>query len=155
MRIPRQPPLSLAQQLTNLRANPICAGQGGAHCGRLHWHYVAQPTALSRRYDIRIAYQLDTRPLIVVNSPNLLELADGRRIPHLYEQDPPRLCLYQPKRGEWNPRMLIDQTFVPWTALWLFYFEDWLITNEWRGGGEHPPRKPDEPVRQRPAHARR
>jgi hypothetical protein len=51
--------------------------------------------------------------------------------------------------------MLIDQTFVPWTALWLFYFEDWLTTNEWRGGGEHPPQKPDEPARQRPAHARR
>jgi hypothetical protein len=27
---------------------------------------------------------------------------------------------------------------VPWTALWLFYFEEWLVSNEWKGGGEHP-----------------
>jgi hypothetical protein len=115
---------------------------------------MAQPTPLSRQYGIRIAYQLDSLPRIVVDSPNLRELADGRRIPHVYEQDPARLCLYQPKRGEWTSRMLIDQTFVPWTALWLFYFEDWLTTNEWRGGGEHPPQKPDETTRRRQSHIR-
>jgi hypothetical protein len=35
--------------------------------------------------------------------------------------------------------MRLDQTVVPWTSLWLFYFEDWLASNEWKGGGEHPP----------------
>ena len=35
--------------------------------------------------------------------------------------------------------MRSDQTVVPWTSLWLFYFEDWLASNEWKGGGEHPP----------------
>lgn len=35
--------------------------------------------------------------------------------------------------------MRIDQTVVPWTALWLFYFEDWLASGEWKGGGQHPP----------------
>jgi transposase InsO family protein len=34
--------------------------------------------------------------------------------------------------------MRLDQTIVPWTSLWLFYFEDWLSEGEWRGGGEHP-----------------
>ncbi len=34
--------------------------------------------------------------------------------------------------------MRLDQTIVPWTALWLFYFEEWLESNEWKGGGEHP-----------------
>ena len=34
--------------------------------------------------------------------------------------------------------MRIDQTIVPWTALWLFYFEEWLFSDEWKGGGEHP-----------------
>jgi hypothetical protein len=29
----------------------------------------------------------------------------------------------------------LDQTVVPWTSLWLFYFEDWLASNvegRWR-----------------------
>jgi hypothetical protein len=34
--------------------------------------------------------------------------------------------------------MRIDQTFVPWATTWLYYFEDWLITDEWKGGGRHP-----------------
>ena len=27
------------------------------------------------------------------------------------------------------------QTIVPWTALWLFYFEEWLTSDDWKGGG--------------------
>ena len=34
--------------------------------------------------------------------------------------------------------MRLDQTIVPWAILWLFYFEEWLISNEWKGGGLHP-----------------
>jgi hypothetical protein len=34
--------------------------------------------------------------------------------------------------------MMLDQSIVPWTALWLFYFEEWLESNDWKGGGEHP-----------------
>jgi hypothetical protein len=34
--------------------------------------------------------------------------------------------------------MRIDNTIVPWAILWLFYFEEWLWSDEWKGGGEHP-----------------
>jgi hypothetical protein len=34
--------------------------------------------------------------------------------------------------------MRIDNTIVPWAILWLFYFEEWLSSDEWKGGGEHP-----------------
>lgn len=34
---------------------------------------------------------------------------------------------------------------VPWTSLWLYFFEDWLATDEWKGGGKHPAE--DEPIR--------
>ncbi len=34
--------------------------------------------------------------------------------------------------------MLISETIVGWAALWLFYFEEWLVSNVWAGGGEHP-----------------
>jgi hypothetical protein len=99
---------------------------------------VAQPTVLSREYTIRISYQLKKRPEILVRAPRLVELAGDRRIPHLYRQDPALLCLYRPSEGEWSPLMRIDQTIVPWTSLWLFYFEEWLDSDEWKGGGEHP-----------------
>jgi hypothetical protein len=138
MRIYRPPPLSVAQQYLNLRNNPICAGAGDMGHGRLVWSYEAQPTPLSRSYKVRISYRLDDRPEILVTEPDLIGLAGGRRLPHVYQQDPPLLCLYRSKNGDWTPRMRIDETIVPWTALWLFYFEDWLTTSEWKGGGEHP-----------------
>lgn len=34
--------------------------------------------------------------------------------------------------------MRLDQTIVPWTALWLYYFEQWLVSGDWHGGGQHP-----------------
>jgi hypothetical protein len=34
--------------------------------------------------------------------------------------------------------MRLDLTVVPWTALWLFYFEEWLASDDWKGGGMHP-----------------
>jgi hypothetical protein len=34
--------------------------------------------------------------------------------------------------------MRLDQTVVPWATLWLFYFEEWLRSDDWKGGGMHP-----------------
>ena len=73
-----------------------------------------------------------------IESPDLKLLAGGRRLPHVYQQDPPRLCLYRPRTYEWQPWMRIDSTIVPWAILWLFYFEEWLVSDDWKGGGEHP-----------------
>jgi hypothetical protein len=70
--------------------------------------------------------------------PHLPTLASGRELPHVYEQDPTRLCLYLPGSGEWSSAMRISETIVPWSVLWLFYFEDWLATGDWGGGGIHP-----------------
>jgi hypothetical protein len=35
--------------------------------------------------------------------------------------------------------MRIADTIVPWLILWLFYYEIWHVTGEWKGGGVHPP----------------
>ena len=40
--------------------------------------------------------------------------------------------------------MRLDQTIVPWTTLWLFYFEEWLASDDWKGGGMHPRDDDDE-----------
>ena len=37
----------------------------------------------------------------------------------------------------------IADTIVPWAQEWLYYYEIWLATNEWCGGG-HIPTSQDE-----------
>ncbi|MGA2567630.1 MAG: hypothetical protein ABSF41_12485 [Pseudolabrys sp.] len=138
MRIGRRRPLTAAQQFVNLRGNAICRGDGVLRAGRFTWRYSATPSPLSRDYDIRIEFNQGGRPKIFVDAPDLQTLADGRRVPHLYQQKPPRLCLYLPKTYEWQSWMRLDQTVVPWSTLWLFYFEEWLASDNWKGGGMHP-----------------
>ncbi|MDZ4097457.1 MAG: hypothetical protein U1E13_02030, partial [Methylophilaceae bacterium] len=77
-------------------------------------------------------------PNVYVLSPNILELAQGRFIPHIYSTKPLRLCLHSVRNSEWSSEKLIADTIVPWCYLWLTYFEHWLATDNWLGGGEHP-----------------
>ena len=101
------------------------------------WRYGAKPTLMSRSYSMRIKFRTGKQPEVYVDQPDLVSLADGRKIPHVYSQSPTWLCLHRPVKGEWRPDMLIDRSIVPWATLWLFYFEEWLASNEWKGGGEH------------------
>lgn len=137
MRVGSRKPLTVAQQFINLRGNPICRGEGTLHASRLTWRYSACPSPLSRDYRVRIEFRQGGRPEIFVDAPDLQALAEGRRIPHLYQQHPARLCLYLPRRYEWESWMRLDETVVPWAALWLFYFEEWLVSDDWKGGGVH------------------
>ena len=97
-----------------------------------------RPTPLTREYFLRITMKREGTPDVAVIQPDLAALADGRPLPHIYG-NPTRLCLTLPKAREWTPSMRIDQTFVPSAATWLFYFEEWLVSDDWKGGGEHRP----------------
>ena len=132
-----KPDLSLPQQYMFLNRNPICTGEGQLWPTKLFWQYKLRATPLSREYTLRIDYQKGETPDVRVMNPDIQILATGRDLPHVY-RNPLRLCLYLPGSGEWHARMRLDQTMVPWTATWLFYFEEWLASNEWKGGGEHP-----------------
>jgi hypothetical protein len=110
---------------------------------RLLWDFWVKPTPLSREYRIRLNYHYNDVPMVYVTEPDLISLSGDKPIPHVYEQKPTRLCLYLPRTGEWSPNMHIAKSIVPWTYLWLFYFEVWLATGEWEGGGVHP-QPPDE-----------
>lgn len=135
---PPRRPLTAAQQFLSLRMSPIAPGAGSLRTGRLLWRFPVTPSPLSRQYAARIEYALGHAPKVFIEAPDLIDLAAGRRLPHVYEQCPPRLCLYLPGTQEWHPGLRLDQTIVPWTSLWLFYFEDWLMTDQWSGGGMHP-----------------
>jgi len=132
-----RPALTPAQQYLHLQRNPSCAGDGVLRPTGLTWRYNTRPSVLSREYSVRIEYNRDDTPRAFIDSPNLAELAEGRDLPHVY-RDPVRLCLFLPSAKEWHASMRIDETFVPWVAIWLYYFEDWLASGEWRGGGAHP-----------------
>ena len=133
--------LTLPQQLVLLRSNPICAGSGAVRRGHLHWRCCIQPSPLGRDYYILISYADGGSPNVMVTAPDLEALAAGRPLPHVYH-DPLRLCLSLPGSGQWTPSKRIDRTIVPWTYLWLYYFEEWLGSDEWKGGGEHPTNTP-------------
>lgn len=142
MHFDRRRPLTVPQQYHGLRGNPVSAGEGRLGVGALSWRCPVMPTLLSREYAVRIDYRRGGTPEVYVEEPDLSILAAGRRLPHVYDQSPTRLCLYLPGSGEWEPWMRLDQTIVPWTALWLFYFEDWLHSDDWKGGGHHPTERP-------------
>lgn len=66
----------------------------------------------------------------------------GERVPHIYALGHPpaypRLCLYDPATDEWTPEKPIATTIIPWALDWLYYYEEWVLTGEWKGGGRHP-----------------
>lgn len=134
----RPPTLTAAKQYFHLRRMGPDGGEGQLRAGRLTWRIRIRPTPLSRVYLVRIDYQAGNTPRVFVEEPDIVALADGRRLPHVYGEDPVRLCLYLPGAFEWAGWMRIDTTIIPWAALWLFYFEEWLLSDEWKGGGQHP-----------------
>lgn len=139
--------LSPAAQFLALRSSSLCRGTGALGQRGLVWDCLIRPTPLSREYAVHIAFREGRNPKVWVCAPNLLELSNGRTIPHTYRReekgghrtvDGTQLCLYLPAADEWTPRKLIAATIIPWIYLWLFYFEDWLFSGEWTGGGVHP-----------------
>jgi hypothetical protein len=131
MAIPRNG-LSAAQQAFALRAH-FPDGQAKLKAGRLLWTGALQPTPLSRTYRVQVAYGPLGQPKVRVLE-KLLAYAE-RSLPHVYADG--TLCLHQ--SNEWTTRMSIADTIVPWAAEWLAYYEIWLVTGEWYGGGEWPP----------------
>jgi hypothetical protein len=100
------------------------------------WIGEIQPAPLSRRYRVRIIHQLYRAPDVYVLQPQLVNGRNDESLPHTYPGD--RLCLYHPQKREWSQQRHIATTIVPWTSLWLFYYEIWQVTGDWMGGGEHP-----------------
>jgi hypothetical protein len=134
--------ITVSQQFQALRQHSLTlSGAGTLGIGRFNFRYYAQPTPISRQYLIEISYRHYKRPNVYVIEPDLLALTDGRKLPHVYQQDPPDLCLYMPNTGEWSPEKWISKTIVPWSFVWLYYYENWLATDHWAGGGEHPGRE--------------
>lgn len=96
------------------------------------WQGKLKPTPFSQSYLIQVKYALKNRPNVFVLEPELTE----ENIPHRFADD--SLCLFRYKYRDWDYTMRIADTIIPWTSLWLYYYEQWLVNGEWLGGGDHP-----------------
>lgn len=96
-----------------------------------------QPSEGSKRYKVKLFAKIgSTNVDVFVVEPNIVELKKKIPVPHLYPNG--SLCLYYPDYNEWNVADLWAETLIPWTCLWLYFFELWQATGEWMGGGIHP-----------------
>lgn len=126
--------LTIAQQkymLEKIFPNSKCSYSGH---DKIVWNYQLKPTELSSYYDVKLVYD-GYSPMVFIVNPNPLQKAKGKTtLPHVYDQEKQQLCLY---RKDWNNTMSLSKTVVPWIADWLFYYEIWLYTGIWEGGGVH------------------
>ncbi len=94
--------------------------------GGVVWRGSLQPTSDSPNYQIVIVHPFNQVPDVRVARPALI--ADA---PHRYRDG--SLCLYWPEEWSWTPEAKLADTLVPWTALWLYYYEIWTVTGDWLG----------------------
>ncbi len=86
---------------------------------------------MADRYQVEITWDgYALRPTVRVLHPELQDLPD-KKVPHVFPDM--SLCLHM--RDEWRPEMLISKSIIPWTSEWLLFYELWLVTGEWLGGG--------------------
>ena len=105
-------------------------------CGTMEIILSLKPTDVSIDYKVRLVAQQGRKSVdIFVEEPRIALYENGKKVPHLYSNG--SLCLYYPEYQEWNYRDSWAETLIPWTSLWLFYYEIWKETGNWLGGGIH------------------
>lgn len=107
--------------------------------GILYWSGYLCPTPMSRTYHVTLEYKVKKRPRVTLIGENLQGL-DKSSFPHKFHIDQQKkqvdICLHL--GHEFGENMLIADTIVPWAIEWLYYYEIWLTTDEWCGGGKCP-----------------
>lgn len=129
--------LSPAKQLGML-LHEFPSSDGYTCRGTLVWKGEFSPTALSGTYKLKITFTPGNYPQAFIISPKPLPLAEGaEKLPHTYKYSNGKqeLCLFLPSAGEWNSSMHIAHTIVHWAVQWMYYYEIWMTTGKWMGGG--------------------
>ena len=107
-------------------------------CGKAEIIVHLKPTINSEDYTVKFeAKQGIKKVKVFVVHPRIEQMENGKRVPHLYADG--SLCLYMgyPQYHEWDYKIPWTETLIPWTSLWLFYYEIWRETGNWLGGGIH------------------
>lgn len=128
----RELPL-ITQEKMLLRAFPNSIVKRGKF--RLWWQGKLKPTALSSEYSIAVKLEYGKVETFVIE-PQKLALFEGETsLPHVYSTSKQKLCLFFPDGKEWSKGKLLVDTIIPWTCEWLYFYEIWVLTGAWLGGG--------------------
>lgn len=115
----------------------------------LTWKGTLTPSELSATYEILVVLEDGSDPLVYVVDPPFCYW-DDEPLPHVFPHQ--TLCLFLGE--EWGPWAPLANSILPWTAEWLLFYEGWLATGEWTGGGVHPAPPPQGSHRGRPKRKR-
>lgn len=99
----------------------------------ISWTGQITPAAMCDTYTVRVSHKSVGRPDVEVVAPKL-RAYPGKRLPHMFSDG--TLCLHL--SNEWNGGKIIAHTVMHWAARWLFFYEIWLLTGDWQGGGHEP-----------------
>ena len=106
------------------------------HRGKFCICLTLRPTDFSPKYNVELRGKIGSTIIqVFVTNPIVRRKYNGKLVPHMYADG--SLCLYYPKYRERNVTDMWAATLVPWTSLWLYYYELWQQTGEWLGGGIH------------------
>lgn len=95
-------------------------------CGQYVFRGTLQPINQAERYRVSIRYRQGEVPRVFVVDPEIDE-----DVPHLHQDG--SLCLFHPKLFNWHGGRLIARYIVPWTAVWLYFYEKWRELGVWFG----------------------
>lgn len=91
-----------------------------------------KPLDICREYSVRVEYRMGNSPSIWIDGlPAPDDEPSGNKIPHRYRDG--SICLFC--GSEWTADKAIAQTILPWLLEWLVFYEGWLCTGKWQGGG--------------------
>lgn len=134
MAAPARRRISLTQQAIRLQTVYPHLERPLVQRGRLLWAIPLQPTPISLTYTVAVDYKEHEPVRLYVLEPELVT-RPGKELPHTFTDDG-SLCLHY--REFFAADDFIADVLVPWASEWLLYYELWLATGEWHGGGiEH------------------
>ena len=145
--------LTIRQQVESMQASWPCFNVLQQTRWFVCWEGIVRP--FSKIYRVRIFLKHKRKgkvrkhvhfppfPRVTVVDPFLHSRKEdpSANLPHHYPNrrcpQQPFLCLYDPKKQEWDYSYSVSDTIAPWTIEWLACYEGWLATGEWTGGGRH------------------
>lgn len=94
--------------------------------GKLICRGQLQPEGCSS-YDVKIEFTAGYPPIVkIVN----LKVESKFEV-HMY--DCGSLCLYYPADMKWKDHTKISEYTIPWITEWIYYYEVWKLTGQWKG----------------------
>lgn len=131
-------PIPLVKQRVSLKScykDSVCEIKNN----QLYWVGKVKPTVLSKEYTLFVSYIFKKSPEVWVLGDELEKIED-KDFPHIYDKNVEKkeiqICLYM--NFEFNSSKYLSSTIIPWAIEWLYFYELWLITGKWLGGGRHP-----------------